>query len=191
MNSVASPPVLYPVWVAYLEKNRIDGRQIDEEFVRRGFIGVQAEIEFINPIYGPNTYGTDIEVHSSAEAFKHYRALECETLKLLRASLTRPPEERASLWNEFLDDARLPSFLKRTVLRSLSNTKFEALVSKHISALRDAFTKEKHELCAIYPGSPISLHDADMISLRKDAINAVMSEVYGALGFEAFKQKKV
>lgn len=190
MNSLSHPSILYPAWVNYLEKNRVGGREIDSEFVRRGFVGVQAEIEFINAVYGDSTYETDIDVHSSADAFQRYRVIESEALKLMRAGLTGAPEERANLWDEFLRDPRLPSFLKRTILRSLSNTKFEALVSRYIPFLRDALAKERGELCTIYPGSPIALHDAEMIPLRKDAINAVMSEAYGVLGFKLFKRKK-
>ncbi|WP_408951391.1 hypothetical protein [Lysobacter sp. Hz 25] len=190
MNPAATPPALYPLWARYLERHRIDGRQIDKEFVHRGFTGVTAEIEFINSIYGPNTYEIDIEVHSSATAFQRYRALESEALKSMRASLTSSPEERAGAWAEVLDDPRLPSFLKRTILRSLSNPKFDALVSRHLPELRGALAKERQKICRIYSNPPVSLHQTEMIPLRKEAFNTIMSDAYGALGFDVLKKKK-
>lgn len=184
------PPGASEIWSEYVNLNRISGRYIDQKFMENGFSGVQAEISFINGVYGAASYDADIEAHSSDEAFKRYCVLRDELslrLSLLNGvSLT----ERDEAWEEVLQDPHLPSFLKSTALRSINRLKFEAIIGFHAPVLREAMDEERRSICKIYVEPAVSLRPADKIELRKEVLNAVMSDSYGSLGFELFRKKK-
>ncbi|MEG3792719.1 hypothetical protein V1318_21590 [Lysobacter sp. CCNWLW3] len=98
--------------------------------------------------------------------------------------------ERDRAWEEIVQDSRLPSLLKSTALRSVNRAKYEAIIEFHASALREAMHEERQGVCRIYSEPAISLRPADKIELRKEVLNAVMSDVYGSLGFKVFRKKK-
>lgn len=190
MSDLGDPPAIFAAWADYVNKDRLSGHQIDQQFVRRGFTGVGAEIDFRDRVYGAGTYDADIEVHSSVEAFSRYRVLESEIYEKLDIAEKSSFAKRDDMWEEVLHDPRLPSFLKSTALRSLNNERYEAMALPHVLVLRDALREEQETICKLYTGSVISLRETEMIELRKEVLNSTMWDAYSPLGFKVFKRKK-
>jgi len=183
-------PSASEIWSDYAKGSQISGRYIDQQFVESGFSGVQAEINFRKSVYGAASYDADIEAHSSDEAFKRYCVLRDELNQKLPLLDGLSLAERDVAWEEVVQDARLPSFLKGTALRSINRAKYEAIIEFHAPALREAMYEERQRVCRIYAEPAISLRPADKVELRKEVLNSVMSDVYGSLGFEVFRKKK-
>ncbi|MEH6415671.1 hypothetical protein [Pseudomonas sp. CGJS7] len=181
------PLALVTAWSNY---GAVSGAVIDRQFIDRGFSGVQAQIDFIRSVYGPNAYEADIEAHSSLEAFMRMRGLADEIDTTVAIALNGDESQLDSIWLTILDDPRLPSFLKQDALRNLSNERYEALIAPHVPALKKALLEEQSTVCRLYVEPAIALLDKEAISLRKEVFNAVMSDAYGALGFEAVKKKQ-
>lgn len=190
MNELGLPSALSAACSDNWKRVERSGREIDQEFVRRGFVGVQAEIDFMQRVFGPASYGAFLEVQSSPEAFERFRAYDSqvrERLELARSSSSSDPEET---WAAILNDQNLPSHSKTTFLKVLSSARYEALLMPHIPPLLAAQKEEQANVCKLYSEPATPLYDKSTVTLRKEVCNSVMADAYGALGFKMLKRKK-
>jgi hypothetical protein len=166
------------------------GREIDQEFIRRGFVGVKAEIALMQEIFGITSYDVFLEVQSSREAFERYQIYESgvrEKLELARRSSGQQLDE---MWGAILHDPGLSSVSKSTLLGSISASRVHALFAPHLATFKRELRQEENEICCSYPSPAVSLYDERTTDLRKEVWNTVMADSYGQMGFEVYRRNR-
>lgn len=190
MNDVALPPSISKAREENWKRVEASGHEIDLEFIRRGFVSVKAEIDFMQKVFGTTSYDMFLEAQSSSEAFERFRAYDDDIRERLDAAQRNSAEAYDAMWDVILHDPRLPSITKAVFLENISRQKYHELIFPHIPFLVNSRKDEEKNICNLFLDSSVSLYEKSKSSLRKDVYNAVMADAYGALGFNIFKRKQ-
>lgn len=190
MTDLELPPHLSTAYAEIWQKTVNSGREIDQEFNRRGFVSVQAEINFLNQAFGSESYQRFLECQSDTDAFERHRALEMDMHARLAAAELAGVDELDSLWKEVLTHSGLGGLSKQSMLRRYFPERLDALLKPLLPPLLEAQRREQRDICRLYPEPKVMLFDKQTSVLRKEVCNAVMADTYGKLGFEIFNTKK-
>lgn len=190
MNELGLPLPLSKAYADIWRKVIASGREIDQEFIRRGFVSIKAEIDFFHRVFGPMSYEVFLNAQSENNAFERFRAHCNEVDARLIAADKSSAAELDVLWNMVIEDLQLDAFFKRSALMSLSPERLDALLEDHIPAILESQREEQRRVCRLYPAPAIPLFDRETTALRKEVYNSVMADAYGALGFTVFKRKR-
>jgi hypothetical protein len=190
MNKLVLPEPLCKAYAEIWKRTLASGREIDLEFIRRGFVSVKAEIEFFHRVYGPKSYEVFLESQANETGFESFRTYDGEVLAKLSAAERSSPSDLNALWGEVLEDSQLDCFSKQGKLRRFFPSRIDALLEPYLPALMEAVREEHRQICRLYREPPILLRDSETAPLRKEVYNAVMADAYGALGFSVFKRKR-
>jgi len=189
MNETGLPGPLGSAFRGLWQKTLSSGREIDQEFVRRGFVSVQAQIDFQNRVFGPRSYEIFLETQTDPTRFERYRDHVNETFSSLAAAEGSPAGVPERAFSEVLADPDLGSG-KWSLLGRFFPDKLDQLMLPHMSALEAARMEEQRRICKLYSEPGMRLFDDESMGLRKEACNAVLADAYGALGFVMFKRKR-
>lgn len=190
MNEMGLSPIVSSAWADLWRMSIASGREIDQEFIARGFTSIEAEINFFRQVFGPKSYDVFIDAQSEKVAFDRFRA-HCGAVDAKLVALDNSSaSEVEALWNAVLDDPELDAFFKRSALLSLSPERFYTLVEGHIPKILESQREEQHRICRLYPPPGVPLLDRETTALRKEIYNAVMADAYGALGFTVLRRNR-
>lgn len=162
------------------------GREIDQQYIRRGFIGIQAELEFIREAFGDASYNALLEAHSSPEAFERFREVDGE----MRRQLAMSDKSADELWKMVYSSELLPSATKSEYLSGISRERFESWMSAYVPSLLGARNREEDMICTTCAVPSIPLHEKSTSELRKSTYNEVSADAFGDLGFDAVGRKR-
>ncbi len=190
MNELGLPPLLSSACVENWKRVENSGREIDQEFIRRGFVSIQAEIEFMNKVFGSASYDVFLEIKSSSQSFENFRSYDDDVRGKLASARNTSDTAYKAMWDKILHDPHIPSFSKSNFLAIMSQEKYDALISPHVPLLLEARKEEEKNVCKLFPEPAIPLHQKSATELRKEVFNRVMADSYGPLGFEILRRNK-
>lgn len=190
MNEMGVSGALGAAFHALRTKTLESGREIDQVYVQRGFVSVQAQIDFHNRVFGPRSYENFLQSQADPAAFERSR----DRSNALYASLGEAERTSRSaldaMWNDVLEDPLLGGYTKSSILQRFFSARVDELVAPHMQAIEEARLEEQRRVCTLYPEPGVPLFDDEKIGLRKEVSNAVMADAYGALGFTMFKRRR-
>lgn len=86
MNDVALPPSISIAIEENSKRVEAAGCDFDLEFIRHGYVSIQAKIDFMQKAFGAPSYDTFLEIKSSSEAFERFRAYDEDVRERLNAA---------------------------------------------------------------------------------------------------------
>ena len=183
------PAELVKAYVDNSHRILTSGRLIDENFIRRGFASVQAEICVLNEIFGQESYQIFLDAQSDDRAFEEYRTYDNEVLAKLAAAEAASRDQLDALWDALLIDDRLSAYSKQNKIKRFFPARYDSLFAPYIHKITDAMEEEVRNFCQICVDPPLSLFDAKSADIRKKTCNEVMEDAFGRLGFSIYKKK--
>lgn len=166
------------------------GREIDQEFIRQGFVVVQAEIDMLERVYGEGSYELYIDCQSDAQRFEEMRRYTTEVAESLEAVEKEDNGRLAGMWDVVLSNKNLVFYSKELLLIRFFENRYGPYILSHLGPIRIAQREQNARLSTFYPPPSAELSDEESIVLRKRIYNTVMADTFGPLGFSRYKQKK-
>lgn len=168
---------------AYSDYVSSNGMQIDQCYVRRGFVSIASEIDLMEQAYGSGSYDLYLKINSDENSLNAYRRHEGLAWEKIKNFHFDEGLEFDDLWNEILHDRGLPSFSKEALLSQLSRSKFEDFLLPYIEDVAQSYVTEKTKICKTYLNSVSCLSGLEAKKIRKNVWNSVGEDVFGRLGF--------
>lgn len=168
--------------------NKLDGRAIDDAFIKAGFKGVQAEIDLLNATLGRDSYESLLKMYSSEE---NRAEISRRTDDVSDAfSDCRSVDGRGTLASSLIAEQGIPGPSKYSILRRYVPAVLDEMFLPHMPMYGEKIREEASLICRLFPPPNENLHPANMAARRKQIFNAVSLEVFSRLGFDIVGNKR-
>lgn len=185
-----SPDVLSIMGEKYKEILE-DYRNIDQTFIKQGFLTVQAAMECDQSLFGKGCYERMLVEVTQPERINEWNSVSDAVHQFLydnyeKKCKTLPKKYFDAIINR--DD--LSCFAKKDLLQRFYPEKLEALLLPCWQSLREKEKEQNEKLCKIWCNRPVErLLDEMSVPLRKEVFNSVMPDAFGEHGF--VKRKRI
>lgn len=161
-------------------------------FIERGFVSIQARLDFFEAVYGPTANELDIQRQLHFADFK--KKSEEVTDELSRSYIQPGIEPPLELFEQILSDPALCVYTKGTNLRRLFPQRWEEYIARFEplrQRIEEAEMLEERTLSKLWGDKPaVQLYDKDKIPLRKAVYNSVIADAFAPFGFVKRRRKR-
>jgi hypothetical protein len=176
-------------YARYIAEDLPLGKSIDEQFIRKGYVGVEAEIDLLNKALGELSYDAFIEMQSSPDAMSKVQRRD-EEIRSKFSDAKKRLESIDGLIKIVVEDSVLPGQIKYSILRRYVPHELDELLKPHMPHFQKKINEEQESLCRLYPPPQPDLHSQEKCLTRKEIYNSVAADAYAELGFVRLKANR-
>ncbi|ANJ67022.1 hypothetical protein A9404_06180 [Halothiobacillus diazotrophicus] len=160
-------------------------KPIDDAFIARGFKAVKAYIDRDEELCGTGSYATMIYQLSHQQKIDEWRTVGDALFQEMMVYEEQGEIIPSGYIKRIIDHPVLACHAKLNLLSRCFKEEYYSRVIPHLPALRDARLEERRQLATIWGQQPLArLQENSAINLRKEVMNSVFTDAFGALGFE-------
>lgn len=168
----------------HLSDGKYRGAALDQAFVAAGFVGVEAEIELLNGVFGKNSYAAFIDSVSSDQG----REASIERSAAIRNEIlaARGDSKNESLVvSKLIANESISGYAKYEILKRFYPELVAILFSEKLPDFYRRKSQEVEIICKLFREPCFSLLEKSMSSKRKQIYNEVVIDAFSVMGFSA------
>ncbi len=167
-------------------------RSIDQAFIDRGFITVQAAMERDQKVYGKSCYERMVYEVIHPECIDEWRDKQDNIVQMLYGEYEcNGKKTPKKYFKEILLRDDLSCYAKKDLLQRFYPDFLDERLAVYQLMLHEKALEEKKRLCKIWWDRPVErLLDNQSIPLRKEVFNSVIADAFGVYGFVKRSRKR-